>query len=156
VSSTPHLLIDGANILHAWPELRALLLRDRDAARSQLIQRLSAIHDVERVRLTVVFDGRGSELVVERPSGEPSFSILYTPSSATADDVIERLVAQSADPTLCRVATGDQAEVQTVAAAGATTISPDELAAWVRRVEQRQGSRLRQLRDENQGKWPGS
>ena len=34
MASAKHLLVDGPNILHAWPELRALLRRDRDAARS--------------------------------------------------------------------------------------------------------------------------
>ena len=58
MASAKHLLVDGPNILHAWPELRSLLRRDRSAARSQLTGRLAAIHDAEAVRLTLVFDGR--------------------------------------------------------------------------------------------------
>src|SRR5471032_1387457 len=98
MASVKHLLVDGPNILHAWPELRALLKRDRDAARSQLGQRLAAIHDAEGARVTLVFDGRGTELVVERPSQQETFTVIFTPSSLTADDVIERLVARAADP----------------------------------------------------------
>jgi predicted RNA-binding protein with PIN domain len=153
VNFTRHLLIDGANILHAWPELRALARRDRGAARSQLAQRVSVIHDSEQVRVTLVFDGRGTELTVERPSAQPTFSILHTPSSLTADDVIEQLVAKAADPAACIVATGDRAERETVEASGAQTIPPEELESWVRRAEDRQGIRVAELRRANGRKW---
>lgn len=148
-----HLLVDGANLLHAWPELRALMKRDRDAARSQLVQRLSAVHDAEQTRVTVVFDGRGDELVVERPSGYVTFSVLYTPSSLTADDVIEQLVGRAADPSACRVATGDQAERQTIEAAGAVWVPTSDLAAWVERAEARLVSRLKDINRGNMKKW---
>ncbi len=153
VSFTQHLLIDGANILHAWPEFRPLLKRDRAAARSQLVQRVSTIHDSELVRVTLVFDGRGTELIVERPSGHATFSVLYTPSALTADDLIEQLVAKAADPSLCIVATGDRGERETVEASGARVIPPEELAAWVGRVEARQSARVGELRLANSKKW---
>jgi len=43
VAFEKHLLVDGANILHAWPDLQALGARDKDAARAQLSQTLRAI-----------------------------------------------------------------------------------------------------------------
>ncbi len=151
-----HLLVDGANLLHAWPELRALMKRDRSAARSQLTQRLSAIHDTEQTRVTLVFDGRGDELVVERPSGHVTFSVLYTPSSLTADDVIEQLVGRAADAALCHVATGDQAERQTIEAAGAVWVPPVDLVAWVGRAEMRLASGVKDLNRSNARKWKAS
>ena len=148
-----HLLVDGANILHAWPELQALLPKDRDAARARLAQRLSAIHDSEEVRITLVHDGRGGELVVERPSKQETFSVLYTPSALTADSVIERLVGKSARPAECIVASGDRAIRQTISALGATPISPDDLAAWVARAEQQQMRQLKRLRRTTEQEW---
>ena len=153
MSFTRHLLIDGANILHAWPELRALIKRDRSAARSRLVQSVSVIHDGEEVRVTLVFDGRGTGLTVERPSGQPTFSVLYTPSAMTADDLIEQLVAKSADPAACIVATGDRGERETVEASGAQVMTPEELAAWVQRVEVRQSARVGELHRSNTRKW---
>jgi predicted RNA-binding protein with PIN domain len=153
VSSPRHLLVDGANVLHAWPDLRALYRRDRDSARSQLVQRLAPIHDVEDVRVTIVFDGRGDELVVERPSQQPTFSIVYTPSSLTADDVIEQTVGASAQPANCIVASDDRAERQTVAATGASAITADDLAAWIRRAEARQSAAVRTLQSDNARAW---
>jgi predicted RNA-binding protein with PIN domain len=148
-----HLFVDGANVIHAWPDLRTLLSADRDAARTQLAQRLGVLHDVESVRMTIVHDGRGEELVVERPSGQETFSVLYTPSALTADTVIERLVAKSADPAACSVVSADRALRQTIEAAGAAWISPADLAAWMERAEQRQRQQLARLRASTDRKW---
>ncbi|WP_245844351.1 NYN domain-containing protein [Nibricoccus aquaticus] len=148
-----HLLIDGSNSLHAWPELRALLKRDRDAARATLSQRVSVLHDVEQLRVTLVFDGRGGELVIERPSGHATFTHLYTPSGTTADDVIEQLVGNSVDASLCLVATDDRAERQTIEALGAAGISSNELLAQIGRADERQRTQVSGLRRENEREW---
>lgn len=148
-----HLLVDGSNLVHAWPELRGLAKRDRDSARAQLVRRLAAIHDVERIRVTIVFDGRGDDLVVERPSAQPTFSVVFTPSSLSADDVIEQMVANAVSAGDCLVATDDRAERETISAAGAVAISADDLASWTTRVEARQASSLAALRAENARKW---
>ncbi|MEI6861148.1 MAG: NYN domain-containing protein [Verrucomicrobiota bacterium] len=153
MASAKHLLVDGPNILHAWPELRALLRRDRDAARSQLRHRLTAIHDTEAVCLTLVFDGRGPELRLERPSQQETFTVLFTPSRLTADDVIEQLVARAAAPRDCYVATADQTERRTVEALGALVVAPDELAAWCARAETRLGTQAAALRRHNTQEW---
>ena len=156
MGSDKHLLVDGANILHAWPELRALLRRERSAARSRLVHRLTAIHDVEGVRVTVVFDGRGAEMAVERPAGPATFSVVSTPVGTTADDVIEQVVGRSADPGACHVVTGDQAERQTITASGAHWVSPDDLAAWVARAEERVSAQVAGIRRAGTAKWRGS
>jgi uncharacterized protein len=142
VSFSRHLLVDGANILHAWAPGRAIARRDLEAARSQLVQRLAAIHDEERVRVTVVFDGRGPELTIERPSDEVTFSVVRTPAGTTADDVIERLAAQAAEPAACVVATEDRGERETVTAAGAAVIRAADLETWIRRAEAGRARRL--------------
>ncbi|RRJ95425.1 RNA-binding protein [Opitutaceae bacterium TAV4] len=153
MSGLTHLIIDGSNILHAWPELRALLKRDRDAARARLIDRLAPIHDLEAIRLTLVFDGRGPELVVEHPVGPASFSIIYTPAGTTADDVIEQLVARSATPATCLVATDDQAERSTIEAAGAAWCSARELEARSATASQRQTANTARLNRQTAKTW---
>lgn len=114
---------------------------------------LRAIHDTEQMRLTLVFDGKGDELVLERPSEQVTFTHLFTPSGTTADDVIEQLVGRTGDPGSCTVATDDRAERQTIQALGAAAISSEELAAWVARAEARQSARLAGLRRENERHW---
>lgn len=153
VGTVAHILVDGSNLIHAWPELRGVLKRDRTLAREQLISRLLVLLPVACGRLTVVFDGRGPELVVEHPHGPESVAVIYTPGGVTADDVIEQLVGRSADPAGCLVATGDQAERSTIEAAGAAWCSPEELAARVERAEEQQQGRVAGINRENRRKW---
>lgn len=153
VAFEKHLLVDGANVLNAWPEFRALLKRDRNAARSQLIQRLGAVHDADSIRVTLVIDGRGNEIVIEHPSGEATFTVVYTPSSLTADDVIEKMVGRSADASLCQVSTGDQAERQTIEATGAIWVPTTDLLARIENAERRLSSKVSNLNRSNAQDW---
>jgi predicted RNA-binding protein with PIN domain len=151
--SIRHLIVDGANVLHAWAELRQLAERDRAAARSKLGQMLLPIHDVDEIRVTLVFDGRGEDIVIERPFNHTTFSTVYTPSSLTADDVIEQMVANSTNPAECRVATNDNAVRETVEALGAVSLRSEDLAEWTKRAESRQVSTVQNLRAANTRAW---
>jgi uncharacterized protein len=148
-----HLLVDGSNIMNAWPELRALLKRDRDGARARLSRAVRVLHDAEQVRVTIVFDGRGEALSIEQPAGQPTFAHVYTPSGTTADDVIAQLVGQSRAPADCLVATDDRGERQAVETLGGAGISSADLASWIERAEKRQHSALGERRRANEKKW---
>jgi predicted RNA-binding protein with PIN domain len=150
---TRHLLVDGSNIMHAWPELRALLSRDRNAARSRLSHAVAPLHDAGHLRVTIVFDGSGPELTVERQSGHPTFAHVHTPAGTTADEVIIQLVGRAGKPGDCVVATDDRAVRQAVEGLGASCVSSDDLAAWAERADSRQDSRLRKHRAENDRHW---
>lgn len=153
VAFEKHLFVDAANVIHAWPELRLLFKRDRDAARSLLVQRLRAVHDAESTRVTVVVDGRGPEIVIEHPSRDATLAVVYTPSSRTADDIIEQMVGRSPDASACEVATGDQAERSTIEATGAVWMPPADLLARVERAEQRLSAKVAGLNRANAQDW---
>lgn len=142
--STPptHLLIDGSNVLQAWPDTRAMARRDREAAKALLLRRVAVLHDFAGWRVTVVFDGRGENLSVEAIGDAADFACLHTPAGATADDVIEQLVGRALVPAACLVATADQPERATVEAAGAAWCSPEELAARIDSMNTRQARRV--------------
>lgn len=148
-----HLLVDGSNVIHAWPELRALVGRDRTTAQMQLVGALAAIHDHEGVRVTVVFDGSGTELQISCPGGRASLAIVRTPTGMTADDFIERWIGRAVSPGDCWVATGDRAEVRTVEALGAHSLSPEDLAGWCRRAGGRIEVKLAGRKRENDREW---
>ena len=158
VPEQKHLLVDGANIMHAWPDLRALLKRDRENARRRLSQAMRLLHDAEALRVTVVFDGRGEELSVEHPGGQATFAHIYTPTGTTADDVIAQLVSRARSAADCLVATDDRGERLAIEALGAGSISSADLATWLARADQRQQSRLQERRRENDAQWraPGA
>ncbi len=153
MASEKHLLVDGSNILHAWPELRTLVRRERTAAQVRLVSQLSAVHDSEGIRVTVVFDASGAELEVTCPGGRKTFAVVRTPTGMTADDFIERWVGRVDEPAECCVATGDVGEGRTIVALGAQWITPDELAAWVSRAAGGLGAKLAGRSRENDRKW---
>lgn len=148
-----HLLVDGSNVLQAWPETRALARRDREAAKALLLRRVAVLHDHAGWRVTVVFDGRGSELHVESVGGAADFASVHTPAGATADDVIERLVARSTDPASCLVATADQAERATVEASGGAWCPPEDLARRIDRMDTGQSRRIGRVNADADRRW---
>jgi predicted RNA-binding protein with PIN domain len=147
------IIVDGANVMHAWPDLRPLLARRRQVARERLVDRLQVLHDSGLAEVRVVFDGRGPEPVVESRAGELPLLVVYTASGQTADEVIEQLVAQAKTPADITVATADRLERQTVEAAGGQVISPADLAGWISRAEGRQAAKLSDQRRENEARW---
>ncbi|HEX3730475.1 MAG TPA: NYN domain-containing protein [Opitutaceae bacterium] len=152
-ANTRHLLVDGSNVMHAWPELRTLLPDGRDAARARLTEAVGVLHDLEGIRVTLVFDGRGAQLASQQPSGAATFTRLHTPAGVTADDAIIRLVRRDRRPADCVVATDDRGERQAVEALGAAVISAEDLAGWVARAGQRQGARMAAGRRDNEKRW---
>ncbi|HTB62723.1 MAG TPA: NYN domain-containing protein [Opitutales bacterium] len=148
-----HLLVDAFNVIHAWPELKAALTKfGPDAARTQLAEALRPIHDVEGWRVTIVFDGSGDEIRVERPGQELTFSYVFGPKGLSADAVIEQLVAnatlppeedrrprkkQKAEQEIV-VATRDNLLSDATAACGARLMTPPLLRDWAETAAVRQ------------------
>ena len=127
-----YLLVDGYNIVHAWPQTRRLLARDIDAAAAFLVEKLAVLHDPESCEVTIVFDGRGER--TETVSGGGALPcVIYASSGRTADALIEQIVAKAPDPRLFTIATRDNAITLSVHTRGATVIGPEALADWVDR-----------------------
>ncbi len=153
MDSRPHLLIDGYNVIHAWQELRLVLRDSVIAARERLLVEVRPIHDEDGYRVTVVFDGSGDKMEIERPGGGLEFSVVYAPKGLSADGVIEQIVCGSADPRRIVVVTGDRMIADAIVAAGAQVQSPDDLAAWVGRSMAEQRRRLEAQRRKTNSSW---
>lgn len=149
-----HILVDGYNCLHAWPQGQVLLRRNRDAARQAFVDALKVLHEHEKIRLTVVFDGQGDQLTVERPGEEVTFSVLYTPAGLSADGLIEQL-ARKANPrrTEVTVFSQDNLVVAGVRSAGGLSLPPDALWEWLERCERQQEAALQRRRARNARIW---
>lgn len=148
-----HLLIDGYNILYTWPTLKDLLPVNIDIARDRLGDAVRIIHDYDGIRTTLIFDGRGREIEVIRPSNEITFSYIFTPSGETADTIIEQLVAKANRPQGILVATRDNMIRETVNALGAQTLSPDALVDWVHACERGQTEKLKRMNKDSDSLW---
>ena len=150
-SGPKHLLVDGANIGRAWPDVAALWPRNPEAARALLVRLLRPLHDTTGWRVSVVFDGQGRELTTVPVEAFPTFVVVFTPAQMTADDLIEQWVGASARPQNCVVATLDRALQQTVVASGAEWMSADDLRRQIDRAEEQGRRRLQGWRQRSQG-----
>lgn len=150
-----HLLIDGYNLIHKWSELRRAMRRGSDVARARLAEAVRIIHDFEGVRTTIVFDGRGQEVGIERPGGHLTFSFLFSPASMSADELIEQYINKASNPETVWVVTGDNMVRETAGALGAHTITPDDLENWVLACKRRQSEELAKRSRQSQKDWRG-
>ncbi|HOO93579.1 MAG TPA: NYN domain-containing protein [Opitutales bacterium] len=126
-----HVLVDGSNVAQGLPSLRRVWRQDRDRARDLLVSMAREIHDGWSWQVTVVFDGRGSEIACSYPWGVDTFAVIFSPSNLTADAVIERMGLRSADPSRIAVVSADHMILDSLRAAGAQTVSPQVFEEWV-------------------------
>jgi predicted RNA-binding protein with PIN domain len=148
-----HLLIDGYNIIHAWPQLRKSLQTGQDVARERLIDTVRPIHDFEGVRTTIVFDGQGNDIQIERPGNKVTLSCLFSPTGVTADEIIERLVENSKNPQHVTVATDDNIIAQIIFTFGAFCISSNTLQERVLRCEKQQKETIEKFKKKARIQW---
>jgi predicted RNA-binding protein with PIN domain len=121
------LFIDGYNLLHQIEELARMLQRDLQGARHRLV-RLTEETAYRMARHTaIVFDGR--EAGRDAALSSKYLEVLFSPSNLSADTVIEKLVCQCPEPENVLVITSDRAERDTVASAGAHTMTSEEFMA---------------------------
>ncbi|AKG05612.1 MULTISPECIES: NYN domain-containing protein [Salimicrobium] len=121
------LLVDGYNMIGAWPELKELRDHDLSGARDLLIGMLAEYQSYRGERVIVVFDAyhvRG----MERKQQSAKIEVIYTKENETADERIEKLSGELNDVrTKVYVATSDYAQQRVIFAQGAYRISAREL-----------------------------
>lgn len=127
------LLVDGYNVINAWPELMAL--KDLEHARDKLIDIISDYGAYQSYDVSIVFDAHGVPGAMTEQHFLKDVSIVYTGEGETADSYIERtaynLVRQGER---VFVVTSDWAEQLIILGAGAFRISARELIRDVKRV----------------------
>lgn len=131
-TTSPVLLVDGYNIIGAWPELKSLRDRDLEAARHQLVEVLINYTASQGYEAKVVFDAhlQATPKLCETPTKH--LSVYYTAYGETADTFIEKFCAHNfrrgriAGQRLI-VATSDRAQQLTVSGYGAEWRSAQQL-----------------------------
>lgn len=129
------LLIDGYNLLADNRELAQLMSDDLTTARDQLINILSDYQGRTGGHLIVVFDGHRLAHNAGAHEDRGNLEIVYTKSGETADDYIERLVANGNRQQLFTVVTSDWAEQTTIMSRGGLRRSAREM--WLDIKKQR-------------------
>lgn len=130
-----YLIVDGYNIIGAWPELAKLKDVELEEARDRLIDILSDYQAYSGQKVYLVFDahqvpGLGGKYE------QSKLEVLYTREKETADDLIERLsLSLIGRRRHVYVATSDMAEQSVVFGHGAIRLTAKELLVKVRQAK---------------------
>ena len=137
-------IVDGYNVVHAWPELKRLLTgASLEAARDRLIQRLSVFGMVVGADVTVVFDAHHSTARTNSEETVDGVQVIFTRKGHSADHVIERMAYEASEASdVITVATSDRFQRDLVRGMGGAVISALELERRVIDAEAELGRRV--------------
>lgn len=137
-----YLIVDGYNIIGAWPELAKLKDIQLEEARDRLIDQLAEYQAFTGMMVYVVFDahqvpGLGGKYEQSR------LQILYTKEKETADELIERLTTDLIGRRRrVSVATSDMIEQHVIFGKGALRIPAGELLVKIRQSQKEVRERI--------------
>ncbi|GAF66184.1 NYN domain-containing protein [Alkalihalobacillus trypoxylicola] len=121
------LLVDGYNMIGAWPELRKLRDKDLELARNRLVEVMAEYQAYTGYEVKVIFDAHMREGVGKKYNNY-RIDVIYTGKNETADEKIERLVFELKQlDTTIHVATSDFTEQSITFGRGALRKSAREL-----------------------------
>lgn len=147
------LIVDGYNIIHAWPALHTTLReRGLEDARRQLVSALSEYAAQTGIAVTVVFDAHSRPGAIPSTEQLDGVTVLFGSKRASADHVIERAAykaAQRGEGADVVVATDDRLERDVVGAMGVATMGARALEAEVARVAGSVDTETRRMRDDS-------
>jgi len=129
VNKEKYLLVDGYNIIYAFPELKELAEQNVDAARGKLLDLLCDYQGVRKCQLIVVFDayrvaGHKTEIFDYH-----NIHVVYTKEAETADAYIEKFAHENGRKYHVTVATSDGLEQIIIRGQGCFLLSAKELEA---------------------------
>lgn len=125
------LIVDGYNIIHAWPELEDLTKVSLESARVKLMDILCNYQGVSEETVILVFDGylvKGSTGSVTEYN---NIFVVYTKEAETADHYIEKTVFNIPKEYRVKVATNDGLEQTIIMGKGAIRITSKELKQMI-------------------------
>lgn len=101
-------LIDGYNLIHALGLIRKhMAAGGLEASRRKLLDYLVERFAGDAVHVTVVFDAQGAPRGAARNQGHRSIAVRFAPKKQSADDLIETLIEEAAEPTKLVVVSND-------------------------------------------------
>lgn len=129
------LIVDGYNMIGAWPELVVLKKKDLlEDAREMLLRELSEYAKYKRIEVIVVFD---AQFVpgIQQNYEQYLLQVVFTSTDETADTYIEALAGERMNRlTQVTVATSDLAEQWYIFSIGALRKSAHDLYKELRKV----------------------
>lgn len=130
-------VVDGYNIIHAWPEFEGMIDNGLDHCRDKLIGILANFAGFDGSTVKVVFDAHLVKRGVEHREMIHGIEVFYTQEGETADSLIERLVGDLGKQGTVYVVTSDWDEQRIIFGRGAYRLTPKEFRVQVMKVNKR-------------------
>ncbi|AKP45504.1 MULTISPECIES: NYN domain-containing protein [Bacillus] len=131
------LLVDGYNIIGAWPELQELKKKDLAAARDRLIEKMAEYQGYSGFKVIVVFDAHYVKGIEKRYQNY-QVEVVFTRENESADEWIEKKAIELTNiRNQVYVATSDYTEQWAVFGQGALRISARELLIEMKEIEKK-------------------
>ncbi len=121
------LLVDGYNIIHAWPELKEISKESLEEARYALVEIMQDFQGYKACHIIVVFDAYMISGGLEKKERFGQVEVIFTKENETADHYIERWADEAPKNIRVMVATSDHLQQTIVLSRGASRVSAREL-----------------------------
>jgi uncharacterized protein len=146
------LIVDGYNIIGAWPDLMALKNKDLSAARDSLVEKMAEYQAYTGYQVIVVFDAHYVQ-GIEKKYNNFKVEVIYTKKNESADERIEKMAQSLSNrKTQIHVATSDFTEQWVIFGQGALRKSARELLNEMETIEKQIEKKVKKI----QQKKPGS
>ena len=146
------LLVDGYNIIGAWPELRKLKGEDLALARDILVSKMAEYQAYTGYQVIIIFDAHLTQ-GVEKKYTNSRVDVIYTRENETADERIEKLARELSNiRTQIHVATSDFTEQWAIFGQGALRKSAGELLTEATVIESRIRKKVTNFKNEKPSK----
>ncbi|KAB7666122.1 NYN domain-containing protein [Bacillus sp. B1-b2] len=141
------LIVDGYNIIGAWPELNVLKNKDLAAARDTLVEKMAEYQGYSGYRVIIVFDAhfvRGTQKKYKNYKVE----VIFTKENESADERIEKMAIELNNrKTQIYVATSDFTEQWAIFGQGALRKSARELLIEMHGMERDIGKKVKKIKE---------
>lgn len=145
------LVVDGYNVIHAWPLLQQILReRGMEDARARLLTALAEYSAQSQVKVTLVFDAHGRNAAAASEEDVDGVTVRYGTRTASADHVIERIAnraARAGNAGDMVVATNDRLQRHLVGGMGVASMSVSSLVDELERVSGDVSDATQRMRD---------
>ncbi len=122
-----YLLVDGYNIIFAWPDLKELAAQNMDGARMKLMDALCNYQGIRGGQIIVVFDAYLVQGHIEEVIDYHNIHMVFTREAQTADQYIEKFAHDNQKKYNIVVATSDGLQQVIIRGAGCALLSAREL-----------------------------
>lgn len=131
-----YLLVDGYNIIFAWPELKEIAINNMDGAKIKLLETLCNYQGIKGCKIIVVFDAYKVKGHQTEITSYHNIHVVYTKEAETADRYIERFAHLHHKDYRVTVATSDGLEQVIIRGKGCGLLSARELKQELEHAQQ--------------------